>query len=453
MAGSASAQEWTKDRRFSEGQGLTAGDLVFHPSVAGEVGYDSNWFLRTDKTDQPYVNGAPGAPVRDGGVLRLTPSLTVATLPAQRGGGEGGVAAQPPVDFKGGLAASYYEFIGNQELRDQRNLSGHADLRLDILPQRPWAGAVFGQYDRTLQPNAVGNPDLSFNRDTVNVGAELIAQPNSGTLDYRLGFVEQFALFESSEGRPFDNTTSQIRLQGRWRFRPRTAFIYDGNVSIISYARAQDANTALHDSTPVRSRIGITGLVTPRLSLLAMVGWGASFFRPGTDPNVKQYDSVIGTAEVKFYPSGNPNAGGSPDGSLAISSIALGYNRDFQNSYLGDFYGSDRGYAKVAYFFGPRVVLSLEGGVGAIEYPDIHFNVPGAPLAHASFTDIRVDGTLFGEYRLLDTVGLNATFKYMQNISDTNLPAAAAPGGGPPGGLYAMEWRRFQAFLGVRWFM
>jgi hypothetical protein len=456
LAGQARAQEWVKDKRFSEGQGLTAGDLQFHPSIAGEIGYDSNWFLRSDKNDPRYVNSAPAAPVRDGGVLRITPSLTVATLPSQR---NAPVEARAPIDFRGGLAASYYEFIGNQELRDQRNLSGHADLRMDILPQRPWAAAIFGQYDRTLQPNAVGNPDLSFNRDTVLAGGELIAQPNSGTLDYRLGYTAAFALFETTEGRPFDNLSHEVSLRGRWRFRPRTAFIYDGTMRFASYYRANTANTLLHDSTPVRTRIGLTGLVTPRVAVMVIGGWGASFFRGGAPPdNPQQYDSVIGQAEIRFYPTGNPTAGDMPDTSLALSSIAIGYNRDFQISYLGDFYGSDRGYAKIAYFFGPKVVLSLEGGVGAIEYPRIFFNdpartqVPGTP-----FTDIRVDGTLFGEYRILDTVGINATFKYAQNISNTALPQAAVTGGGPGPApvatLYDMSWRRFQAFLGVRWFM
>jgi hypothetical protein len=337
-------------------------------------------------------------------------------------------------------------------------------MRLDILPQRPWGAALFGQYDRTLQPNAIGNPDLSFNRDTVLVGGELVAQPNSGTFDWRVGYQTSIAIFESSEGKPFNNLTHEVSTRGRWRFRPKTAFVYDGTVRFIGYENPNTSQNLLHDSTPIRTRIGMTGLVTQRVSVLVMGGWGASFYRPGGSPTVQQYDSVIGQAEVKFYPTGNPGADGTA--TLAMSSIALGYTRDFQSSYLGDFYGSDRGYAMVAFFFGPRVALSLEGGVGAIEYPNIYFNPviaaaagvnPNVP-AQAPFTDIRIDGTLFGEYRILDSVGINATFKYVQNVSDTSLPQAAAPGAGgggpaPPAARYDMAWKRFQAFHGFRWFL
>jgi len=206
----------------------------------------------------------------------------------------------------------------------------------------------------------------------------------------------------------------------------------------------------------VRARIGMTGLITSRLSALALVGWGSSFFRPGSDPTVQQYDSVIGQAELKFFPNATPEAGDTHDASLTLSSISVGYVRDYQNSYLGDFYGSDRGYAKVAYFFAGRALISLEGGVGAIEYPKIFYNPSpaGTPPAHDAFTDTRADGTLFAEYRFLDSLGVNTTFNYTQNFSSTQLPVGAVGGApGTAGQVYDMNWKRFQVFLGVRWFM
>jgi hypothetical protein len=380
----------------------------------------------------------------------------VSTLGAQRSNLAGGTP--PSVAFRGGVSATYREFFSSS-LSNQRNVSGHGDMRLDILPQHPWGAAVFGTYDRAINPTVFGDPDLSFNRDDVSVGGELIAQPAAGTLDWRVGYQLHAALFESSNGAPFDNITHEASTRGRWKFRPRTAFIYDATARFLGYSQANRATVSLHDSTPVRTRIGITGLITPRFAALGMVGWGSSFHHPGTDPTVQQYDSVIGQAELKFFPGGNPEGGDvSSDTSLTLSSIAVGYVRDFSNSYLGDFYGSDRGYAKIAYFVAGRALVSLEGGVGAIEYPKIFYN-PGAgpPVqAHDAFTDVRADATLFAEYRFIDTLGLNATVNYTQNISNTQLPLGAvpgAPGAAAPGALYDMSWQRFQAFLGVRWFM
>src|SRR4051812_38980660 len=111
----ASAQAWLSDRRILEGEGLRGGDFEFHPGIGAQIGYDSNYFLRSDKSDPRFVNGAPANPPVDGGLLRIVPSLTVNTLPPRDR-----TAAPSPVAFSGTVAATYSEFFGNQELRDQR---------------------------------------------------------------------------------------------------------------------------------------------------------------------------------------------------------------------------------------------------------------------------------------------------------------------------------------------
>jgi len=80
----ATAQEWLKDRQYQEGAGVQAGDFEFHPGIAAEGGYDSNWFLRTDKAG--FANSGPvGSPE-----MRITPSLTLSTMGAQRAEGKTG---------------------------------------------------------------------------------------------------------------------------------------------------------------------------------------------------------------------------------------------------------------------------------------------------------------------------------------------------------------------------
>jgi hypothetical protein len=444
---SAGAQEFLKDKTRAEGIGIKTGDLELHPGIAGELGYDSNWFLRSNKTGGNLINGAPSAPPIGSGLLRITPSLSLATIGAARREGEGGVGQAPSLVFRAGLAATYREFFGEEQIRKQRNVSGGADLRLDILPQRPWGGAIFANYGRIIQPTVIGNPDLSFNRDDVGAGAEVIATPGGGTLDWRLGYQFRATIFEDVEGKGFDNITHEANTRGRWKFRPRTALLYDATLRFINYA---DQGNGLHNSTPVRARVGMSGLITSRLSLLAMVGYGASFYET-TRPTVQQFDSVIGQVEAKLFLTGNPGADQPGAVSLALSSLAIGYARDFQNSYLGDFYTSDRGYAKISYFFAGRALIALEGGVGAIEYPTL-FYVDGTQR-NPSFTDVRADATLFGEYRITETFAVNLTGRYTQNFSSTQL--ALQPGAGAVGtaNVYDMSWQRLEAFAGVRWFM
>ncbi len=456
--GDANAQEFLKDRRYQEGIGIRAGDFELHPGIAGEVGYDSNWFMRSNKTGTTIANGEPNVPVIQAGLFRLTPSLTLQTLGPQRKEGDTGAVEQPKIAFRAGLSATYREFLGPQEVRDQRNLSANATARLDILPNHPWGFAIYGGYDRAIQANTgPSNPDNSFNRSTLSGGAEVIAIPGGGTLDWRVGYQLQAILFEDTNGVGFNNLTHDVYTKGRWKFRPRTALLYDGTLRFITYTQPErSSSTQLNDSTPVRTRIGMNGLVTPRLNLLGMIGWGSSFYRPGSAPSTKQFDSIIAQAEAKIFLTANPNAQEeNANVSLTLSSLALGYVRDFQNSYLGNYYGTDRGYAKIAYMFAGRLLLSLEGGVAAISYPQIF--LPGgtpapAPAPADGFTDLRADGTFFGEYRFTNTFGLNTTLRYTANISNTQLPVSGGATGAPAS-LYDMNYRRFEAFLGARWFL
>ena len=81
----------------------------------------------------------------------------------------------------------------------------------------------------------------------------------------------------------------------------------------------------------------------------------------------------------------------------------------------------DRGYLRFNYFFAGRALVTLEGGAGAVEYPTMYWDGTG-DFRHSSFTDLRVDATLFGEYRFTDTFALNATVRYTANLSNAAVP-------------------------------
>ena len=447
----AQAQEWLKDRQANQGAGIQAGDnLELHPSIGAEVGYDSNYFLRSTKDGPNIINAAPTNPVEGTGMLRVTPALSISTVRPLVGGSD--VTQEPPkVTFTGGLSATYREFLFNSDLTSQRNISAQADAAAQILPGRPVGLILNGGFSRVIQPTVLGDPNLSFNRDDVTAAAALVLQPGSGTLDWRFGYQFLGSYFEDQTGATLNNVTHEVLTKGRWKWRPRTALIYDATMRFINYADATNV-TGLRNSTPVRARLGLTGLVSSNLSLLALAGYGASFFDTTGSATVQQYDSVIGQVEAKYYLTAPP--GGDPAAmSLTLSSVAIGYLRDFENSYLGDFYGTDKVYAKISWFFAGRVQLSLTGSVSTIEYPTL-FNLDNS-VNHAAFTDVRADTTLFGEYRLTSNFGINATVGYAQNFSSTQLttpPPAGAPPGTPPT-VYDMSWQRVQAFLGVRWFM
>jgi hypothetical protein len=460
----AAAQQWLSDRRVGNGQGIQAGELELHPGIGGEIGYDSNWFLRTSNTGAPgrlLINGSNGGlqpdnPPRDAAIMRITPSFFVNTRNKEVG------TEASPFFFSGGLAATYLEFFGGEEIQRQRNVSGSAGLRMDVNRGRPVGFDVFANYARLIQPSVVADPNLSFNRSDVNAGAGVSVVPGGGTLDMRLGYQATLALFEETNGVPYTSITHEVSFRDRWRFRPRTALFHDTTLRFINYPNATRAVQYLNDSTPVRTRFGITGLLTDRFGALAAVGYGATFFKnPEAGASVPQYDSINAQAEITWYLSQNPGANEPGQVTLLLSTINLGYVRDFQASLLGNYFTSNKGYLRFNYFAGPKAVIQLGGDVEALSYPQPFINGgAGGPVAATGpsgapvgeFTNIRVGGVLFAEYRIVETVGLNTTINYDHMFSDTLIPAGVAAPGAPGNQFFDLSWQRFRAFVGARWF-
>src|SRR5262245_35726115 len=137
---SAQDQPWLADRRYTEGIGFRVGDFELHPGAAAEFGYDSNFLHRSDDDDVKPVGSLR---------LKITPSFSLSTIGPQRRN-ETVNTPPPSVNFRLGLSATYHEFFpvsgtvsGRERLREQRNVTGLFDLRLDILPGRPWSGTLF----------------------------------------------------------------------------------------------------------------------------------------------------------------------------------------------------------------------------------------------------------------------------------------------------------------------
>src|SRR5260221_5058589 len=222
----AQEQTWLKDRRYGEGIGIRAGDLELHLGAAGEFGYDSNYFLR-----------APSENPIDTFRLRLTPSISLATIGPQRREAEGGTPAEPPkVAFRAGVAASYSEFIATKSqnadtLRSQRNVGVIGNLQLTILPQRPFGADLFSDVLRTVQPS--NDPIFTYNRITGRFGGGFTWAPGGGLFDWRLGYEYGITYFEDQQFRNLSNNYHQINTRGRWRFLPRTAFMYDASATFL----------------------------------------------------------------------------------------------------------------------------------------------------------------------------------------------------------------------------
>lgn len=454
---SAQDQLWLKDRRYTEGAGIRLGNFELHPGVAAEVGYDSNYLRRADEV-------GPAGSIR----IRVTPSLSLSTLGPQR---TQGMPNTPPpdVEFRATAALTYNEFIGVNgddpaivaNLGQQRNIAGNLDLSLSIMPRREWSGSLFAGIGRAVQPNEQGAFDQfagAFDRLLTRAGGEVVWAPGAGLLDWRVGYRFSGTIFEQEVFRTpvagqegvagltsFEHT---IQTRGRWRFLPRTAMLFDLRQGFINYANYPGpiGNGYKTSSHPLRAQIGVNGLITPSFGILAMGGWGASFYEPRGATN--DFDSFIGQAEVKWFITPNPSSDPAA-ASLSVSSLAVGFIRDFSDSLVGSYVERNRAYANLTYFFGGRVLVVLDGGVGPAVYPALE-RFRGVDQNLAGWTDIRWDASVFGEYRIKDYLGINALLRYSGNASPTSLRYQDNDGTDI---LDPLQWQSFEAYLGARFLM
>jgi hypothetical protein len=440
----AAAQEqiWLRDRRYTEGPGYRVGDFEIHPGAAAEFGYDSNYLHRASSE-------GPAGSLR----LRLTPSVSLSTLTQQRKEEGGGTAPPPAIEFKGAASLTYNEFFpvgagtAADALRAQRDLGAMLDLGLVILPRRSWSGQLNLGYMRALTPTdqgVVGTDKLAFTRDLPRGSAELIWTPGAGLFEWRIGYSFAGTIFESSQFSQLTNIQNSITTRGRWRFLPRTALMYDASFGFVTYmGAAPDAQGGKLPSHPMRARLGINGLITPNFSILAMAGWGASFYSASSNSAVprEDFDSVIGQLELKWFLTPNPGVEAGATTTPTLSSVSVGFTRDFFDSYIGNYFERDRGYLSFSFFYAGKFLIVADGGAGPVLYPKARVgNVEVAP-----FTDIRIDAGLLAEYRFKDWFGVNASVRYNENINKSHIPIS--------GGSDDLSFRDIEAYLGLRWLM
>ena len=186
-----------------------------------------------------------------------------------------------------------------------------------------------------------------------------------------------------------------------WRFLPKTSVIYDGKVGIIGYTDDRS-----NDGTVMEARLGLNGLLTKKLALLLMGGWAASFYQ-NQNGSARNYNAPVGKAEAKWFftPEGRLKDG---DADVGASALALGYLRDFNDSYLGDFYRRDRIYTQTSYLIAGNVITTVEGGVSFLAYPDF----ASSAGEQQGFGETRADLQGFVEYRPLATVGVSLQLRY-----------------------------------------
>lgn len=446
----AFAQAYLSDSRLTDGQGVKAGDFELHPGIAGEFGYDSNYFQRSG--NEGFVDGRPVKseyPVIGSLRLRITPSLTFQTYGKRTAESR---AEKRDIELNGRVAASYNALFATDsrytnEVSNQNHIAGLADIAANIGPQQHVGGDLNAGYARMVEPS--NDPELfeAFRRDVIRAGAGINIRPGGGIFTWRFGYGFTANLFEENAFQGYNNLQHQLQAGGTWKFLPRTALLYRGDLTFVHFTNNP---RTLADGQTARTQVGLNGLITNFFGLLVLAGWGGTFYENKGAVRSENYDSFIGQAELTWYPTPQKEvpAGGNPVG---LSSGSVGYTRNYITSYLGNYYQRDRGYINVVYFFGQKFVLAANAGFS-------HYTRPPAYFPDGSYRDgsaggeNRVDLQSFLEYRITPTIGANLTLRYDASVSNKVVQLTQASAAGPV--LYDdLSFSRYQAFLGARWFL
>lgn len=441
LASAQTQQPWLADRRYGEGPGILSGNLEVHPGLAGEIGYDSNFFQASGDEGNARVS----EPVLAVGRLRLTPSLSLRTLGPERRAQDSEEAAAPKATFALGAALRIDRLIPltDDPIADSTLFSGDLGAEVEVGPREPFGALIGASFTRISQPNSdPGVVGSGLDRSRYGGHLDFVWRPGGGVLSWSAGYAGSVLRFDNTAFE-LDRAEHGFRTRGRYRFLPRTALLYEGEVGVIQQL-VRDSRFG--NAAPVSSQLGLNGLVTPRFALLAMAGFKAMFFEPTSTGALDDFDSVIGRAEATWFLGAAPEGLDGPE-DRGLNHVRLGVQRDALPGGIGNFYQLNRAFLELTMSTGGVFVLTAHGGYGLVIHSPPRDD-RGQPRADGKVMEQRPEAGLYGEYRLLPTVALLGNLEFTGSLPDNYV--VVERGTAVQDNL---KFTRFTALFGARWFL
>ncbi len=312
----------------AERWGVTAGSFRIRPRLTVEGRYDTNLF-REDASESPS----------SAGILRILAGLTVVNPKAR--------VLRVYLDIEGD-GRIYFSKDANAE--KQRNGGGTLSLDLSIFPKSAISLRIFDRFQRALQTRNWSS-DGNYNRNMNLAGAELLFRPGGGALEFGLQYAYSLDKFdEFSQGNTYYH---DFAFHAAWKFYPLTAVFLDVDFKLLGYDEPwldETRKVANVDSKPLSGVLGIVGAVTKRISVLLQAGWAYGMYDSGED-----FNGPVGTARVSYR-------------ATRRTLLQLGYSRDYEDSYHGNFYAEHRIFLAVQQQLFNRLDLRVDASYGFLDY-------------------------------------------------------------------------------------
>ena len=420
-AGPVAAQGWLADRARAQGRGIRLGDFELHPGIGAEGGYDSNLFL-----------AEPGEEL-DTAILRVSPHVYLSTLSGERLGDE-----KPTLEFRTGANAAFKYYFAPKE----GGVGVGQDANLVWNASSIFAWHIFEVFQRSIDPFTepaapLSNDEeqLEYARDQLGVGTRFQLQSRGGLLKAGVGYRFDLDYFESDLFKSNQNHSHTIGADTSWEFLPKTAIFWNGSLMFHSFDddSAAMAVAERNDSTRVMSKVGLNGAITSKVGFTLAGGYGAGFYEDNND-----YENVIAQVELRWR--------------LRPTMLwALGYDREHSTAFQGNFARMDRLKTRLQAMLGGVVVLGAKAELTFIAFGrDDALALMGSA---AERDDLHLLTNLNGEYRIVDWFAITAEFGYLENFTDYVYELEFDPSNPDDDVQDPAEYRRFEAWLGVRAFL
>lgn len=330
------------------GDGLKSSDggWTLTPSLTISGGYDSNVFRSGEGEDNPDV---------DAPVVFVEPSLSISNPGARNFLLDFDASLQWEQYF--GSDQSYAVGDGTAIVNptEQSGFSANADVVGTLNPEGGVSLTLDESITRINEPsNFAGNN--TYNWILNRAGATLGVHPGARVLDVALGYHWWLYAFETGNLQHLDRNEHRFDLNAQWRFLPKTALLVEADYGIIDWVDSANPGSrddrnfttlANYGATPLRVQGGLNGLLTQRVALRFLGGYGWSMHDQGPS-----FSGVIGTAALAYT-----------FGRLDLkNSLELGYTRMFRNATLGNYYDGHRVFANLEAGLYERLVVMRLGG-------------------------------------------------------------------------------------------
>ena len=384
---------------IAKDRGLRSGDFLLKPSVTVTGHYDTNVFNASPS--EAFLTGiTPAASLRIQPRLALSNDLTGNTVFNFNAMGDGRVYLS-----------------GSQTLKNLNNFGGAAGLDVTFGQRKPLSFTLFDTFNRALRANN-WETISTLNRNSNDVGARVEFHPGDTPerRPFNIAIMGAYAIDRFEDFSAFNTNTIKTRLNGSWKFLPKTAAYIDTTWDFRSYANTTLASTNLTSNTkPFRARLGASGAITKRISFDIYAGWGMALASLAATPG---FNSWLGGASVGFRPTDNTR-------------LTFGYAHDLRDAYLGAFAEQHKMYFSGKQRFGSVVDLSASVGASYLKYGAFQrttgITVTGATdLTNGWFrrTDWQIDASVLAGFEVSRYVALQIGYNLRSIVTSFKLSSA-----------------------------